>query len=288
MTHLRRRTPVLLLVALLGVGTSLAVLARTSSAAAPSLGRLNSELAAQQARQAQLSHSIGGLSSQVSSLQSQIAFVQRREVDVRAQISRDRAALTIVQGRLQAQRARVRRLRGALVWARMLLSRQLLSSYEGGQPDLVSVVLESGGFAQLLDKFTFLHDAESAQQRIITITKRAKALADAAAARLVALKRSDLQLVAAGALQARALAGMNQLLGSKETALAHALASQEASLRASRQRGGALQAEINQIHAQQAAAAAAAAAQQRAAQQQAAQQQAQQPSSAPVATGPAL
>jgi septal ring factor EnvC (AmiA/AmiB activator) len=288
MTDLRRRTPVLLSVALLGVGVALAVLAHTSHAA-PSLGALNSQLAAQQARQQQLSHSIGGLSGQVSSLQNQIAIVRQREADVRAQLARDQAALAAVKARLAIVRARVRRLRAQLAWARKLLARQLLSSYEGGQPDLVSVVLDSGGFAQLLDKVTFLGDAETAQQRIIAITKTAKTQADAAAARLATLKRSDQQLVDASAVQARALAGMNQLLGSKEAALAHALAAQEASLQASRARGGAIQSEINTIRAQQAAAAAAAAAQQRQRQAAAAAAAATPaPTSAPVASGPAL
>ena len=296
MTRLRRRTPVLLFVALLGAGIALAALAHSTHAAA-SLGRLNSELAAQQARQQRLSHSIGGLSGQVSSLQRQIAIVQRREADVRAALGRDRAALDATEARLSAERARVRRLRAALAWARLLLSRQLLSTYEGGQPDLVTVVLDAGGFAQLLDKVTFLHDAESAQQRIITITRRAKALADAAASRLAALKRADAELVAGAAVQARALAGMNALLGSKEADLARALSSQEASLQASRARGAGIQAEINRIRAQQAAAAAAAA-QQRQRQQAAAAAAAASSSgggsnagggsSSPVATGPAL
>ena len=236
---------------------------RASDASTPSS-------AAQQARQQQLAHSVGGLSSGVASLQGQIALVQRREADVRAQLARDRAALAAVHGKLTAERARVRALRATLAYARMLLSRQLLSSYEGGKPDLVSVVLESNGFAQLLDQVNFLHDAMSAQQRIINVTRTAKALADAAAARLAGLERNDAQLVDASAMQARALAGMDSLLGTKEAALARALSAQEAALQASRNRGSALQTQITQIRAQQAAAAAAAAAQARAARARAA------------------
>jgi septal ring factor EnvC (AmiA/AmiB activator) len=214
---------------------------------------------------------------------------------VRAQRARDRAALAAVHGRLIAERARVRALRATLAYARMLLSRQLVSSYEGGKPDLVSVVLESNGFAQLLDQVNFLHDAMSAQQRIINVTRAAKALADRAAARLAGLERNDAQLVEASAMQARALAGMDSLLGAKEADLARALSAQEAALRASRDRSSALQTQITQIRAQQAAAAAAAAAQARAARARAAAAAAA-PSSgpasaagnAPVASGPPL
>ncbi|MEA2145214.1 MAG: hypothetical protein QOG59_801, partial [Solirubrobacteraceae bacterium] len=293
MSLVSRRKPVAVLAALVGASAALAMLPHASHAA-PSLDRLNSELAAQQARQQELAHSVGGLSNGVASLQGQIALVQRREADVRAQLARDRAALAAVHGKLTAERARVRALRATLAYARMLLSRQLLSSYEGGKPDLVSVVLESSGFAQLLDQVNFLHDAMSAQQRIINVTRTAKALADVAAARLAGLERNDVQLVDASAMQARALAGMDSLLGTKEAALARALSAQEAALQASRNRGSALQSQITQIRAQQAAAAAAAAAQARAARARAAAAaQSSAPSAsaatnAPVATGPAL
>jgi septal ring factor EnvC (AmiA/AmiB activator) len=294
MSLVSRRKPVALLAALIGAFAALAT-APHASHATPSLGRLSSELAAQQARQQQLAHSVGGLSQGVVSLQGQIALVQRREADVRAQLARDRAALAAVHGRLIAERARVRALRATLAYARMLLSRQLVSSYEGGKPDLVSVVLESNGFAQLLDQVNFLHDAMSAQQRIINVTRAAKALADRAAARLAGLERNDAQLVEASAMQARALAGMDSLLGAKEADLARALSAQEAALRASRDRSSALQTQITQIRAQQAAAAAAAAAQARAARARAAAAAAA-PSSgpasaagnAPVASGPPL
>jgi peptidoglycan hydrolase CwlO-like protein len=287
-----RRKPVALLAALLGVCVVLGVLPHASHAA-PSLDHLSSELAAQQARQQQLSQSVGGLSHGVASLQAQVALVRGREADVRAQLASDRAQLDVAHRRLTAERARVRALRATLAYARMLLSRQLLSSYEGGKADLVSVVLESNGFAQLLDQVTFLRDAESAQQRIINVTRTAKAFADAAAAHLSVLERNDAQLVTAAAVQARALAGMDSLLGAKEAALAHALAAQEASLQASRARGSALQTQINTIRAQQAAAAAAAAAQAARARAAAAAAAASTsspaaPTSAPVATGPSL
>jgi peptidoglycan hydrolase CwlO-like protein len=284
------RKPVVLLAALIGASAALAALPHASHAA-PSLDRLSSEFAAQQARQQQLAHSVGGLSNGVDSLRNQIALVQRRETDVRAQLGRDRADLAIAQGKLTAERARVRALRATLAYARMLLSHQLLSSYEGGQADLVSVVLESNGFAQLLDQVNFLHDAETAQQRIINVTCTAKAFADAAAAHLAGLERDDARLVAASTLQAQALAGMDSLLGSKEAALARALSAQEASLEASRARGSALQTQINQIRAQQAAAAAQARAARARAVAAAAQSSAPSatgPTSAPVATGPTL
>ncbi len=141
----------------------------------------------------------------------------------------------------------------------MILSNQLVSSYEGTKPDLVTVVLSSNGFTQLLDQISFLVRAEQQQQTMITVTQVAKARADAAAVRLAGLERSDRAITDRTALEARALAGMNGLLQSRQTALADARAAQQDALSASRRRGAQLQHAISRIEAQQAAAARAAA-----------------------------
>src|SRR5437764_10545905 len=68
-----------------------------SSGADQSLGRLHSQLNAEQARQQSLAGSIASLSHLISSLNAQIALVQSREAAVRADLARDRAQLAAVQ-----------------------------------------------------------------------------------------------------------------------------------------------------------------------------------------------
>ncbi|MBV9607540.1 MAG: transglycosylase family protein [Solirubrobacterales bacterium] len=235
------------------------------SGADPSLGQLNSQLGAEQSRQHSLSASISSLSGLISSLSSQIALVESREAAVRTDLAHDRAQLAAVQSALTREQRLLALLRARLARARMLLGRQLLTNYEQAKPNLVSVVLEANGFKDLLDRLTFLRDAQQQQQAIITITREAKARADAAAAHLAALQANDREITYATAQRVRALAGMNLLLHSKQSALAQARSVQQNALAASQARGSHLQAEISHIEAEQAAAAAAAAA---AAQQQ--------------------
>ena len=225
-----------------------------SSVASPSIDQLNSQLSQQQSRQHSLSASIGGLSQVISSLDSQIALVQSREASVRADLARDRDQLTRVQGRLSAERRVLAILRARLARARLLLSRQLVSSYEDDKPDLVSVVLEARGFADLLERVDFLRRAELQQQAIIAITRAAKAQADEAARQLAQLEASERQITESAAVRAQALAGMNALLQSKQGALRQAMAAQQAALQASRARGSQLQSQISKLQAQQAAA----------------------------------
>ena len=237
----------------------LAALPVTSSAA-PSLGQLNSQLGAEQAHQQSLASSISGLSDLISSLDGQISLVESREAEVRADLARDRARLAAVKSALTSERQLLAQLRARLARARWLLGRQLVTNYEQSKPNLVSVVLDSNGFKDLLDRLAYLRDAQQQQQTIISITRQAKAQADAAAKRLAALEATDKEMTIATTQRVLALASMNSLLQSKQTALQHARAAQQDALAASQARGAALRSEISQVEAEQAAAARAAAA----------------------------
>ena len=179
---------------------------------------------------------------------------------MRAELARDEQALAATQIALIKERKLLKVLRARLAHARVLLSSQLVSSYEGNNPDLVEVVLEAHGFSDLLDQLNYLHDAESQQQSIITFTREAKARADAAAQRLGKLEATERQITDATIVQERALTGMNELLHSKQAALQRARAAQQSALQASQNRASGLRAQISKIQAEQAAARAAAAA----------------------------
>src|ERR1700722_15331126 len=177
-----------------------------SSAASPSLGQLHSQLGQQQARQQSLAASLGSLNGLISSLDGQIALVEQRESAVREALSNDQANLGRVQDSLARERRLLARLRARLARARASLSRQLVSGYESDKPDLVSVVLEARGFADLLDQIDFLRQAEHQQQSTIVTTRDAKARADRAAQQLAKLETTDRQITQAAYLQAQALA----------------------------------------------------------------------------------
>ncbi len=252
---------------------------RVAPAAGADLGQLNSQLDSQRALQQNLSANVGRLSGLIASLTAQISLVQSREAAVQGELSQDRSVLGATQVSLRRERTRLALLRARLAQAQILLSRQLVSSYEGDRPDLVGVVLNAHGFTDLLETLDFLHRAERQQQSIISVTRELKARAAGAAQRLATLEVADRQAAQAAALHARALAAMNGLLSYKQAALAQARAAQQGALGASRARGAQLQSQISQIQAQQAAAARAAAA---------AAAPSPGASSAPTSSGPAL
>ncbi|MDQ6836010.1 MAG: hypothetical protein M3016_07460, partial [Actinomycetota bacterium] len=243
----RRPTALRLLAAMMAIGALLFTAAGhqvPAAAATPSLGALNGQLGQEQARQQHLSSSMASLSGLIGSLDGQIALVQSREVAVRQALANDRAQLAKVAAELRREQARLRVLRARLARARMLLSGQLRSSYEGDRPDLVSVVLTAHGFKDLLEQITFLGRAEHQQQTMIAVTRAAKAQAAAAAAQLTATQVRDRQMTQAAATRAQALQGMNALLAAKQGALSRARSAQQASLQASRDRATGLRSRI--------------------------------------------
>jgi peptidoglycan hydrolase CwlO-like protein len=255
------RLPMLaLVVALCAVLALVAGALRPGRAVAdPSLGQLQSQLGTQQSRQQHLGQSIGSLNGLIDKLDAQISLVQGREQAVTEDLANDRAKLRAVHVQLLQERALLVKLRAKLAAARRLLARQLVSGYESDTPTLVAVVLSSSGFQDLLNQINFLGRAEHEQKSLIGETAAAKLRATAAARRLAKLQRTDRQLAHDALIRQRALASMNALLQSKQSALSKAKAAQTAALNASRARAEALKHEISKVKAQRAAAAAAAA-----------------------------
>jgi septal ring factor EnvC (AmiA/AmiB activator) len=238
---------------------ALAAIDPAHGTAAPSVGQLQSQLGAQQSQQQQLSSSIGSMNQLIDKLDSQISLVESREQAVADELASDRAKLKSVHGQLVVERALLVKLRAKLAAGRALLANQLVSGYEATQPTLVSIVLNSDGFQELLNQLNFLGRAEHQQKALVTATATAKQRATQAAQRLADLQSTDRRITHAAVIQQRTLAGMNALLSSKQAALSKARAAQSAALAASRARSEALQHQISKVKAQQAAAAAAAA-----------------------------
>jgi septal ring factor EnvC (AmiA/AmiB activator) len=260
MTNRRRRVPIRTAVAAL-IGAAFACLALLHpqlSGASQSLDQLHNELGAQQARSNGLASSISQLDASISSLESQISLVQDREAAVRDSLAADRARLAALQRQITRERDHLAQLRRTLAKAKEILRAQLVSQYESSPPDVVSVILNANGFNDLLERLNFLGRAKHQQQSIITITQAAKEAADAAVKRLTGLQRDVRQIAAQAQVRAQALAGMNQLLSSRESALSRARSAQRSALASSQARSSELRRQISRVEAQQAAARAAA------------------------------
>ena len=170
-----------------------AFLPLVSSGAPKNLGskidRKKDQIAWRKGRERVLSSDVAGYSRKIDDLQGDITVLQTKQVRLQTSLDSKRAELARIQEDLRRERLRLARLRARLAEARAALSKRLVELYKADQPDLVTVVLESNGFADLLERTEFMQRVSHQDARIIGIVVRAKKDATATANRLDKLEK---------------------------------------------------------------------------------------------------
>src|SRR5215213_10037088 len=170
-----------------------ACLPLVSSGAPKHLGakieRKKDQIAWRKGRERVLSSDVAGYTRKINQLQGDITVLQTKQVRLQASLERKRAELARIQEDLRRERLRLARLRARLAEARAALSKRLVELYKADQPDLVTVVLESDGFADLLERTEFMQRVSHQDARIINIVVEAKKEATATAKRLDRLEQ---------------------------------------------------------------------------------------------------
>jgi len=136
-----------------------------------------------------LTQDISGYNRRIGRLQTKIGGLQTREARVQADLDAKRRELAGLQTKLRFERARLTRLKGRLAVAKEALGRRLVELYQADAPDLVSVVLNADGFADLLERGEFLGRVGEQDQRILGVVRDAKREATATEAKLDGLER---------------------------------------------------------------------------------------------------
>src|SRR5215218_2166900 len=135
-------------------------------------------------------------SSKISRLQGSISRLQARQSRIEVDLNARRAELAQTQKDLRSERARLARLRVRLAEGRKILSRRLAELYKADKPDLMTVVLNANGFADLLERGEFLGRIQDQDNVVIKLVRDAKADATSTAKRLDKLEARQQQLTA--------------------------------------------------------------------------------------------
>jgi murein DD-endopeptidase MepM/ murein hydrolase activator NlpD len=165
------------------------------------IGSTKSKVETRRKRERVLTGDVQALSTKISGLQGRIDELQSRQNGVQADLDRSEAVLTRTQSELREERARLVRLRARLKEARRTLSARLVELYQADKPDLVSVVVSSNGFADLIERGEFLARIGQQDQRVMKTVSAAKKDAVKTEDRLSGLERT--QREAAERIQAR-------------------------------------------------------------------------------------
>jgi murein DD-endopeptidase MepM/ murein hydrolase activator NlpD len=177
-----------------------------------------------------LTSDISALTQRIDALQGTISQLQRRQDRIQSELDVKRAELTRTQTQLRSVRARLAQLRARLARSRVVLARRLVELYKSGQPDVISVVLSSKGFAQLLENSAFLQRIGTQDRQIITAVRDAKAQATSAVHRLATLQARQ-QAIASEISQRRdAVARVRSAVQGRQDRIDHARGAKSALL----------------------------------------------------------
>jgi murein DD-endopeptidase MepM/ murein hydrolase activator NlpD len=143
-----------------------------------------------------LTTQISAYSRRIGRLQGRIGTLQSKEANAQADLDAKRAQLEKTQSELRYERRRLVRLRARLAQARTALAQRLVDLYQADKPDIVTVIMSSKGFADLLERGEFMERVSEQDQNIIKIVRDAKADATATAKRLDVLERRQQKLAA--------------------------------------------------------------------------------------------
>jgi murein DD-endopeptidase MepM/ murein hydrolase activator NlpD len=136
--------------------------------------------------------------AQLERLELEVAELRNREAAVAAELAQKQAELDQAQERLEVLRKRLRR-------AIALLEQRLVEIYKSSEPDLISVVLQSDGFDDLLERSEYLQRLQDQDDSIVESVRelrdemqvtvnRVKAARDAIAERKQELERTRAKL----------------------------------------------------------------------------------------------
>ncbi len=247
-TRLRSPLRALVLTVAAATATLLSVCLPASSS-----GDLQGQIAQHQSSVSALQSEISSETAKIQTTSNGIQQASTRLASLQGELARRIAQLANVQSALIAARDHLVVLENRLEQATRALAANLVSRYEGSQPDLVSVVLESHGFNDLLEKANFLERMARADADVVGATRTARTAVARQADALSGLETRDRTLAE------EVLAQRNQV-----AALRAALLTQRIAVASQRNRNtsklATLQSQLHSLEARAAAQAAAAAA----------------------------
>jgi murein DD-endopeptidase MepM/ murein hydrolase activator NlpD len=199
-----------------------------------------------------LSTDISGLTQRIDRLQGTITTLQQREGTIQADLDDKRAELERTQDELRRVRARLIELSARLARARTVLADRLVELYKSDQPDIVSVVLDANGFADLLENGAYLQRIGQQDRTIITAVRDAKAAMDVAARQLGTLEQRQQRIAMEITERRNAVARVRVDVQGKRDAIDHVRNQKQAVLGAVHAHAHEIDEDITALQAQQA------------------------------------
>jgi murein DD-endopeptidase MepM/ murein hydrolase activator NlpD len=119
------------------------------------------ELQEERERKGVLTTEISEYSEQISQLEGEVALLRNREAQVTEELDETKAELRTARDRLE-------RLRRHLERSLEVLETRLIAIYKQDQPDALTVILESDGFEDMLERYEYLQRIQDQDSAIVS------------------------------------------------------------------------------------------------------------------------
>jgi peptidoglycan hydrolase CwlO-like protein len=139
-----------------------------------SRGDLSSQIAAKQSAAQQLAQAIKADNAEISATGNGLATARAQLNAVEERLDAHIAQLRSVQTALMTARDHLAQLESRLRLASEDLAANLRAEYEAGTPNLMTVILNSHGFTQLLDQVNFAQRISRQDAEIVALTRTAR------------------------------------------------------------------------------------------------------------------
>jgi hypothetical protein len=220
----------------------------------PAAGSLESSLSATRSKEAALAAGARRDGARIARLRVPIADLQAREDALQSSVDIQQAILDRLQRRLRADRARLVRLRVAMRHDDRVLAAQLRAAYETPSPDIVNVILEAHGFAELLELVDELKTIGRHNAQITTRVRRTHAAVAGQTRALAADEARQHEVTAAVLAERDAVSELRIALVAREMKALRARSAKSVRLRSLRARRSLLEGQLARQQARSAAA----------------------------------
>ena len=183
-----------------------------SGGVAPSSADLGAQITTKQDAATRLQGEIAADDAQIQRTSGGLAVAQARLNTVQAVLSVRTAQLVKVEKALIAARDHLTEVENQLEDATSALASNLVANYEGAMPDLTTVVVNSHGFADLLNELDFMRTVQEHNAEVVSNTKTAREQVSAQATALGSLEARDLSLTDAVLAQRDQVAALQAAL----------------------------------------------------------------------------
>jgi hypothetical protein len=201
-------------------------------------------------REAKLSGAVARLGRLERATAREVAILEQRVAAVQRDLDAAQAILDRTVQRRNKAMARALRLRKRLAQSRTQLATLLRERYTGGRPDVLTVVLEADGFANLLETVDFLKRIQHSDQKILAAVRSGRR--EAVVQRRVLMRLAVQRRKAAEVVQRRhdALTAIAAGLRQRQSALSRARSARLAALHGSRRSRRLAERELTKLLAQ--------------------------------------